>query len=236
MTPSLPSAESSPSVVQQNPEGVSTADKRGKPRKTFLADVIYKQPGFYLGLVLGAGVGVWAAYRHYVRMKEGAVLTTDIGAAIGLLAVSLAAMTIIMGFLQDFYKDIIAAKGGPKEFFRPFEVVAVLSGSAVVIGIVSELEGASANKLSSGLFGLAIFLLTWAIVQSVDLVFMLARHGTAWFELGSGLARGEAKDTDDALSAIKKLAGLDSETKSVPEQSKTDEQKDTQGGPGSQER
>ena len=181
-------AASSGTVPAKTPHVPATKSKNG--RHSFFYDV-FRQWGAFIGVVAGVGIGFWAAYRHAVRVREGVVLTSDIGAAIGLLAVSLAAMTIVLAFLNGIYKRVIAKYGGPEEFFRPFELVAVLSGAAAITGIVSSLESnVTPLNLSSALFGLSVGLLTWAIVQSVQLVFVLAEHGIAWFNLDKAVAAG----------------------------------------------
>jgi hypothetical protein len=154
----------------------------------FLRNTIF-QPDFGIGLVVGIGVGIWAGYKHSVKLDEGTVLTTDIGASVGLLAVTLAAMTLILGFLQSFYKNVIrAARGGAKSFFYPFKVIAVVSGASAICGTVSSLDADSSPfRLSSILFGLSIGLLTWAIIGAVQLVFIFVRHGTRWLKVDEAL-------------------------------------------------
>lgn len=147
------------------------------------------QPDLGAGAIVGIGVGFWAYYKHSVQLIEGTVLTADIGAAVGLLAVTLAAMTLILGFLQGFYKTVISlTPGGAREFFYPFKVVAVVSGAATVAGIISSLDAdARPFRLSSILFGVSIGLLTWAVVGAVQLVFIFVRHGERWVKLDESL-------------------------------------------------
>jgi hypothetical protein len=156
----------------------------------FLRNTIF-QADFGIATAIGVGVGFWAYYKHSVQLDEGVVLTTDIGAAVGLLAVTLAAMTLILGFLQGFYANLIrSVPGGEKSFFYPFKVIAVVSGAAAVSGIVSALDAdAKPFQLSSILFGLSVGLLTWAIIGSVQLVFIFVGHGTLWLELDEALSR-----------------------------------------------
>ena len=153
----------------------------------FLRNTVF-QPDFGVGAIVGVGVGFWAYYKHSVQLLEGVVLTTDIGASVGLLAVTLAAMTLILGFLQGFYKSLIRKVGGAKSFFYPFKVIAVVSGAAAISGLISSLDADSEPfRLSSILFGLSVGLLTWAIVGAVQLVFIFVRHGTIWLELDKAL-------------------------------------------------
>jgi len=170
------------------------------PRHTFVYDVVL-QWGTLLGVVAGIGIGFCAANRHSVRLREGVVLNSNIGAAIGLLEVALAAMNR-PGFpgrnLQGRHLTKVA---GQKEFFRPFELVAVLSGVAAISGIVSSITSDTRPlNLSSALFGLSVGVLTWAIVQSVQLVFILANHGTYWFKLDSAKREGYVTAATNKLS------------------------------------
>jgi hypothetical protein len=153
-----------------------------------LRDTVF-QPDFGIGAIIGVGVGFWAYYKHSVQLEEGTILTTDIGASVGLLAVTLAAMTLILGFLQGFYADLIrTVPGGEAKFFYPFKVIAVVSGGAAVSGIVSSIDADSAPfRLSSILFGLSVGLLIWAIIGAVQLVFIFVGHGTLWMELDEAL-------------------------------------------------
>jgi hypothetical protein len=181
-------------------------------RSSFVYDV-FQQWGAFLGVVVGVGIGFWAAYEHSVRIREGVVLTSDVGAAIGLLAVSLAAMTIVLAFLDGIYKNVIRKKGGVDAFFRPFKLVAVLSGAAAIAGIVSSLQSNTRPfDLSDAVFGLSVGLLVWAIVQSVQLVFVLAAHGVAWFNLDRALSRGVVEAVDE--TARQRVAGTSSTLKS----------------------
>lgn len=161
----------------------------------FSRDTIF-QPDSALGVIVGVGVGFWAYYKHSVRLDEGTILTADIGASVGLLAVTLAAMTLILGFLQGFYASLIRhVDGGPKAFFYPFKVIAVISGAAAVSGIVSSLDvNASPRQTTSILFGLSIGLLTWAVIGAVQLVFIFVGHGTLWLELDKELNRRPPKN------------------------------------------
>jgi hypothetical protein len=160
----------------------------------FLQNTIL-QPDLGVGAIIGVGIGFWAYYKHSVRLDEGIVLTTDIGASVGLLAVTLAAMTLILGFLQGFYASLIRrVRGGAKAFFYPFKVIAVVSGAAAISGIVSSLDAnTSSRQLSSILFGLSVGLLIWAIIGAVQLVFIFVGHGTLWVELDQALSRRPPK-------------------------------------------
>ena len=93
-----------------------------------------------LGLLLGAGMGVWAYAKSGVLAEESAVLLAVSGAAVGLLAVTLAVMALMAGFLTGFFKRVIIQEGGVREFFRPFKIVAWVSGGAAIAGLAGALD------------------------------------------------------------------------------------------------
>jgi hypothetical protein len=73
----------------------------------------------WVGALLGVGAGIWAASAKFG--KEPSVLLTAVGAAVGLLAVTVTAMTVVIVFLP------LTRALGVRKFFRPFVVVGVVS-------------------------------------------------------------------------------------------------------------
>ncbi len=138
-----------------------------------------------LGLLLGAGMGIWAHAKSGVLEEESAVLLAVSGAAVGLLAVTLAAIALLMGFLQGFYKKVIEA-AGVKEFFRPFQIVAWVSGGAAIVGLAGALDSSPGPKnLRAILFGISVALFVWAVVGVVQLVNIFIDYGYEGEQLGS---------------------------------------------------
>jgi hypothetical protein len=136
------------------------------------------------GAVLGALVGLWAASTHKVLADAPGVLITIATAAVALLAVVLAAMALMAGFLTGFYGRVIADEGGVRSFFRPFQVVAVISAMAALIGFVGAINGTSGSSVwQETLFGLAAWFMVSAIVGTVGLVFVFVRYAARQREL-----------------------------------------------------
>src|SRR5262245_2022411 len=90
---------------------------------------------------IAAGVlsGIWAAGTPRVLGRDLAVLGAVTGAALGLLGITLAAMTLLATFLQGFYGEAIAKKG-IAGFFRPFRVVAIASAVAALASLAGMLD------------------------------------------------------------------------------------------------
>lgn len=161
----------------------------------FLRNTIV-QPDFFLGVIAGLSMGIWAYHIHSKELvnDEATILAASIGASVGLLAVTLAAMTLILGFLQGFYKTLIRSvakkeMGGLRQFFYPFELISVISGGAALCALGGLLDGASSSKrVASILFGLSLGLVTWAVVGAIQLVFIFVGHGERWLELDEALA------------------------------------------------
>lgn len=134
-------------------------------------------PWNLLGIVLGVGVGVWASQAHSVLQDESTVLLAIAGAAVALLAIVLASIAIMAAFLQGAFGKVIAKKGGVRAFFRPFEIVAVVSGVAGLLGFVGAINGPSGtNGWRDVLFGFASGFMAAAIVGMVGLVFKFVRY------------------------------------------------------------
>ena len=70
------------------------------PEQGVLREVVTRHT--IIGAALGAGAGIWAATTERVLDQESTVLLAVAGAAVGLLAVTLAAMTLVIAFLEDF--------------------------------------------------------------------------------------------------------------------------------------
>jgi hypothetical protein len=127
-------------------------------------------------VVAGVAIGLWAASTEKVLGQESVVLLAMAVATVGLLALTLAAMTIVLGFLTDVFGELIE-KLGLNAFFRPFKVVAVVSAGAGLVSFVGAIDSVSGSgDVRASLFGLATCLTVWAIVASVILVWKLATY------------------------------------------------------------
>jgi hypothetical protein len=123
--------------------------------------------------LLGVGAGVWAATTSRVLEQEDTVLLAAAGAAVGLLAVALTAMTLVIAFLDGFFGELIEDYG-IRRFFRPFVVVAFVSAAAAVVCFAGALDSHSGPTwVRDALFGIAAWLIVWAISGAFGLVLLL---------------------------------------------------------------
>ena len=86
-----------------------------------------------LGCAAGAAVGLWAVHSHAIESTESTDLYARAGAAVGLLAIALAVLALLTGFLSGRTAYILRGrKGGTYEFFRPFKLIARISESPLL--------------------------------------------------------------------------------------------------------
>jgi hypothetical protein len=120
--------------------------------------------------LVGAAAGVWAVKTHKLLEDESTILLAIAGAAVALEAVILAAMALIASLLTGFYGKVIE-KVGVAHFFRPYKIVAWVSGGAAVAGFAGAMDSETGPKwLQAALFGAAAWLIVWAIVGTMLLV------------------------------------------------------------------
>jgi hypothetical protein len=131
-----------------------------------------------LGILLGVGGGIWSDELTAVLEHESDVLLAMAGASVGLLAVALAVMALLTGFLRDYFGKVIATIGMSK-FFAPFQTLAVLSAMATVVSFAGAMGSTSGPvPLRGALFGSAIWLFSWSIVEAVHLIWVFVRYAT----------------------------------------------------------
>ena len=129
---------------------------RGTTRKQALAATLWSSD-FRLGLPVGIGVGIWCAYVNAVRTAEPTVLENAGVGAIGLLAVTLAAMAFLLAFMDPSYSELIKRAGGVQALYRPFRTAAVVSGAAALVCFVGAVDADSGPVwLQAALFALGM--------------------------------------------------------------------------------
>jgi hypothetical protein len=142
---------------------------------------------FRIALPIAIGVGFWSGYVGGVLSEETGVLENAGVAAIGILAVTLAAMTFLLAFMDKSYASLIKDAGGIYGLYRPFRVVSIVSGAAALICFIGAIDGNSGPKTLRFIFfaaGMGLF--SWAVVGAIQLVKILLRHGArreAWYAL-----------------------------------------------------
>ena len=159
---------------------------RGKPAKRKL-DWFWDTvgPDMVVGLMAGAGAGFWFAKAGTVRENEETILVAAAGVAIALLAVALAAMTLIVGLFESTYREIFSRLNLKfRDFVRPFKIVATASGAGAIASIYGAIDSTSGNdagavrdlggiQLRAALFALAVFLVVWGVGGAVQAVWMI---------------------------------------------------------------
>jgi hypothetical protein len=150
--------------------------KRGEAgwRRGFLADWA-NWPTIFGGSA-GAAIGWWAAENRSLLHDEKTVLLAVLGAAVGVLAVALTAMTLVIAFLSDRFLGPLISDVGVRRFFAPFVAVSMVSAAAAIVSLIGAIDSATkAVRPRDILFGLSTALLTWAVLGAVRLVFKLVK-------------------------------------------------------------
>lgn len=153
----------------------------------------------FFGCVLGVGAGIWATNVKAIEGTESADLIALAGAAVGLLAVTLAVMALLMGFLSGRTERLIQDAGGIEGFFRPFKISARVSALAILFSVAGAIDASSFSKTSAGttitpgpswlaaaLFGISIGFFVWAVVGVAQLVRLFLDWGKLHAEVNSG--------------------------------------------------
>jgi hypothetical protein len=153
-----------------------------------VAAATYMSADFRIALPIALGVGVWSGFVGGVLSEETSVLEAAGGAAVGILAVALAAMAFLLAFMDESYTRLIKDSGGIYGLYRPFRIVSIVSGAAALVCFLGAIDGNSGPKTLRFIFfaaGMGLF--SWAVVGAIQLVKILLRHAArreAWFALG----------------------------------------------------
>jgi hypothetical protein len=149
------------------------------------------------GCILGAGAGYWAISVKAVEQTQSTDLIALAGAGVGLLAATLAAIALLLGFMAGRTLDLIADYG-LESFVRPFRIIAIVAAIAILTSIAGAIDASSVTKtgvspgpltLASVLFGVAVWFFVWAVVGVAQLVRIFIRYGNVYIDL--------TRDTDD---------------------------------------
>ena len=160
----------------------------------------------YLGCVLGAGAGYWAIAVSAVEHTESTDLLALAGAGVGLLAATLAAIALLLGFMSDQRTLDVIRKSGLAAFVRPFRLIAIVDALAILASVAGAIDSSSVTRsgavnpgpsdLSSVLFGVAIWFFVWAVVGVAQLVRIFINYGNVHLR-----ATEEDDDSPDAPGA-----------------------------------
>jgi hypothetical protein len=103
------------------------------------------------GAAAGIGMGWWAVHSHAIEKTESGDLYALAGAAVGLLAVTLAVLALLTGFLSGQTALIIRNQtGGTDGFFQSFKVVVFASGLSVIACVAGAIY---ANSITLSMTG-----------------------------------------------------------------------------------
>ncbi len=134
---------------------------------------------FRLGAAVGVLVGGTTAYCSGVR-GSGSLLNVSTTIGIAILAVVIAAISILTAFLTEDYGIVLRKFYGDDldRVFYPYKLIAFVSCLTVAVSILGLfLWPISGTALKAILLGFSLGLATWAIIGAFDLVRTTAGHG-----------------------------------------------------------
>jgi hypothetical protein len=146
---------------------------KGDWRNTFL-----RPWDFRLALITFVLVFVLAGKNAKLRASPH-LLDVSIGLGIAVLAVVLAALSILVAFLTEDYAQILAsAKPGVSGAIRPYAETALVSGLTTVVSVAGLFFWPIAPAWGRALtLAVALGFTVWAVVGTVELVGITANHG-----------------------------------------------------------
>jgi hypothetical protein len=135
----------------------------------------------FASAIPGGAAGYWADASSQVIKQQPGVLVNVAVAAISILAVTLAAMALLIGLARGLLGKVIeGSRGGIRGVFAPFFRVAVLSAIAAGAGFAGAMDGTSGATWGRAvLFGIAIWFVVWATVEAVKLVSVFIDYAEA---------------------------------------------------------
>jgi hypothetical protein len=154
-------------------------------RRKFPRASVFIDWDFAVACLLGAGAGYWAIRSHAIESTESTDLYTLATAAVGLLAIALATLALLTGFLSGkTARDLRDRKGNIRGFFRPFVFVTIISGLSLLASVAGAIDSSATNlstnqtdKLQAVLFGVSIWFFVWATIGVMLLVRTVLTYG-----------------------------------------------------------
>ena len=133
---------------------------------------------FRLALITFVLVFVLAEKNARLRASPH-LLDVSTGLGIAVLAVVLAALSILVAFLSEDYAKILAAvKPGVSGAIRPYAQTALVSGLTTLVSVTGLFFWPIAPPWGRALIlAAALGLTVWAVVGTVELVGITAKHG-----------------------------------------------------------
>jgi hypothetical protein len=129
------------------------------------------------GILVSVGIGVGSIFDH--RFIPGpAVQYGEIAIATAILSVALIALSILVAFLGEDYVKLLRESVGMSKAILPYQTVATVSAVAILTSLLSVLSWPIAPYWAQDLASsVAAGLTTWAIIGTVQIVNITARHG-----------------------------------------------------------
>ncbi len=170
------------SVNRIRNKGVEDEDWFTEHLPTWATDLL--RGDLVLGMYLGLGMGIWATTVKAVEGTESSDLIGLAQAGVGLLAIVLALMGLLMGFLSDRTEKLVRESGGITEFYRPFKLTAWISALAILMCIAGAIDSSSVTRntlgnvvtspgptwLAAVLYGASVWVFVWAVIGVAQLV------------------------------------------------------------------
>ena len=130
-----------------------------------------------VGLLVAAGLFVGGLFNHAITPGTG-VLIGEIAIGTAILSVALIALSVLVAFLGPEYVKLLTESVGMDEVIMPYQTVAVVSAIDILVAILSILVWPIAPYWAKTLTAsVAAGLTTWAVIGTVQLVNITARHG-----------------------------------------------------------
>jgi len=140
---------------------------------------------FWAGALTGLLAAIAVSESTELRSKAVEALLVEGGLGVAILAVVLGALAILVSFLGEEYLVVLErTPGGAAGAFLPYKIVAVVAGFSTLACFISAFTWSLCpGWLQAAGLGLATFASVWALVGTVQLVFITADHGMDRFDL-----------------------------------------------------
>jgi hypothetical protein len=195
------SHQDGPEFEDEVPDGLVAHTRYGLRWVLAHRQEIFSSVDFKLGAVTFVIVTVAAGASPNVRAAGVVVLLAEGALGMAVLAVSLTALAILVGLLDDRYRQVLEKATGLRAAFTPYQEVAGVAALCALSAIAGaamwavELNAPLAAWLRQAVaLGFVSGLAVWAIVGTAQLVNLTAFHGTERARLLEGIdhARKEA--------------------------------------------
>ncbi len=132
-------------------------------------------------LLFGAcvGVAVFVSSSSRPGLRQPHLLDVAAGVSVAVLAVVITCLAIVATFMDEEYRLVIkTALGSARAAYKPYEIVAKVSGAAATVSVAGLFVWPIAPGWAQSLImGLSLGLATWAVIGTVQLVGITATQG-----------------------------------------------------------